>query len=83
MSVLLLVFAVVGCAAGRVTFHDPNMDFALLQTVAVMPFGNLSADERGLIQTFRQLAADKREELLRYARFLDTETPREREGVES
>ncbi len=46
-------------------------------------FGNLSADERGLIQTFRQLAADKREELLRYARFLDTETPREREGVES
>jgi hypothetical protein len=41
------VIFVAGCAAGRganVTYHDPNMDFGLLQTVAVMPFVNLTTN---------------------------------------
>ncbi len=39
-----LVFA-AGCAGKRpaeVTYHDPNMDFSLLQKVAVLPFENLT-----------------------------------------
>jgi hypothetical protein len=46
--VLLLVAACVllgGCGSAQrkaVTFHDPNMDFSLVQSVAVMPFGNLT-----------------------------------------
>ena len=39
----------VGCAAHRdsaVTYHDPNMDFSLIQTVAVLPLENLSNTER-------------------------------------
>ena len=31
-----------GCA-GR-TYHDPNMDFGIIKSVAVMPFANLSKD---------------------------------------
>jgi TolB-like protein len=37
--------AMTGCASGRdkrSTFHDPNMDFGLIQSVAVMPFSDLS-----------------------------------------
>ena len=48
--VLALVLAIAlgalaGCASGRqrdVTFHDANMDFSLIQTVAVLPFANLT-----------------------------------------
>ncbi len=46
----VVIFSVVvalgsGCAARRsgVTFHDPNMDFSMVQTVAVMPLANLSS----------------------------------------
>ena len=37
-----------GCAArsASVTYHDPNMDFSLIQTVAVVPFANLSGNTR-------------------------------------
>lgn len=41
--------AAAGCAAHRdaaVTYHDPNMDFSLIQNVAVLPFENLSNAER-------------------------------------
>lgn len=42
------VFALIalGCASqggGEVTFHDPNMDFGLIQSVAVLPFENLTS----------------------------------------
>jgi len=36
-----------GCAGRRgvdVTYHDPNMDFSLIRTVAVLPFDNLTAN---------------------------------------
>ena len=36
-----------GCLARRgadVTYHDPNMDFSTIGTVAVMPFGNLTGN---------------------------------------
>ena len=41
------LFAIqAGCAAKRgvpqATFHDPNMDFSLVHTVAVLPFANLT-----------------------------------------
>jgi len=39
--------AVAACSAHRgaqVTFHDPVMDFSLIQSVAVMPFENLTSD---------------------------------------
>jgi len=46
--VLLLLLATSGCGtlhnAVQGTFRDPNMDFGQLQTVAVMPFANLSRD---------------------------------------
>jgi len=48
-----LLVAALGCAAKRgaqVTFHEPNMDFSLVHTVAVMPFANMSTAQ----------AADKR-----------------------
>ena len=35
-----------GCAGARpaeVTYHDPNMDFSLLRSVAVLPFENLTS----------------------------------------
>ncbi len=38
-----------GCASHRgaeATFHDPNMDFGLIRSVAVMPFGNLTVASR-------------------------------------
>ncbi|SNB47142.1 GNA1162 family protein [Geobacter sp. DSM 9736] len=43
---LILVLAVTaGCAASPDTYRDPNMDFGSVQTVAVMPFVNLSKDQ--------------------------------------
>ena len=44
----LCLALLAGCAAGRrasVTYHDPNMDFAVIQTVAVMPFANLASEK--------------------------------------
>lgn len=42
---VLLAMAASGCAARRGTqFHDKMMDFGSIQTVAVMPFANLSRD---------------------------------------
>jgi len=42
----LLAALTGGCAANRasVTYHDPNMDFSLVQSVAVMPFANLTTN---------------------------------------
>lgn len=41
-----LLVVLTGCAAKRgvreATFHDQNMDFSLVHTVAVMPFANLT-----------------------------------------
>jgi hypothetical protein len=43
----LLIFFLVGCAPGSslTYYHDPNMDFAAIRSVAVMPFENLSRDQ--------------------------------------
>lgn len=48
----LLLFALVACAskAPLTNYRDPNMDFAALKTIAVMPFENL---------TNEKLAADR------------------------
>lgn len=45
-AALLLIAG--GCAARRqaeVTYHDENMDFSLVRTVAVLPFSNLSTTQ--------------------------------------
>lgn len=46
--VVAVLFAAAGCASTRqsvrVTYRDQNMDFGQVQTVAVMPFANLSRD---------------------------------------
>ena len=48
ICILLLVLTLLaGCSGGSnisENYHDPDMDFALLRTVAVMPFDNLSTD---------------------------------------
>jgi polysaccharide biosynthesis protein PelC len=33
-----------GCAHRSDVFHDPNMDFGAVQTIAIMPFANLTRD---------------------------------------
>ena len=46
---LACVLVHTGCAsrkAAEVTYHDENMDFSLIQNVAVMPFDNLSTNPR-------------------------------------
>ena len=40
----LLLLALSGCATTGTAYRDPDMDFGLIQTVAVMPFQNLSRD---------------------------------------
>lgn len=45
VSVLLAGLAVAGCASTGSAYRDPNMDFGLIQTVAVMPFNNYSRDQ--------------------------------------
>jgi hypothetical protein len=43
---LLAALALAGCAKVPTrAFHDPNMDFGSIQSVAVMPFVNLSRDQ--------------------------------------
>lgn len=45
-AALLLFLVFIGCAStnSNVVFRDPNMDFGAIQTVAVMPFTNLTRD---------------------------------------
>jgi len=46
---LAVLVAAAGCATphgGRATFHDPNMDFSLARSVAVLPFANLTTTAR-------------------------------------
>jgi hypothetical protein len=49
---LAVLLTLAGCATSdtRSTFHDPNMDFSLIRSVAVLPFANLTttakAEER-------------------------------------
>jgi polysaccharide biosynthesis protein PelC len=49
-GLVAVLFAGCGSSHREGVFHDPNMDFSLVQTVAVMPFSNLtsvtSANER-------------------------------------
>ncbi len=44
----LLLFSLTGCAgfSSSSSYHDPNMDFAALRTIAVMPFTNLTSDKQ-------------------------------------
>jgi len=44
LAVLLLLC--VGACAGSVKYRDPNMDFGSIQKVAVLPFANLTRDEK-------------------------------------
>jgi hypothetical protein len=39
---ILMILA--GCATPPVAYHDTNMDFSAIRTIAVMPFSNLSRD---------------------------------------
>jgi len=45
-AVLLLFLVFTGCASTKsnIAFRDPNMDFGAIQSVAVMPFTNLTRD---------------------------------------
>ncbi len=45
--VTLVVLCLLPCCGGRSSdsYRDPNMDFASIRTVAVMPFANLSKDQ--------------------------------------
>jgi hypothetical protein len=43
LFVLIAVFF-CGCAAAPDVYHDPNMDFGAIQTVAVMPLANFARD---------------------------------------
>jgi hypothetical protein len=52
-AAVALLIALGGCSAhrgARTTFHDPNMDFSLIRSAAVLPFSNLTttpkAEER-------------------------------------
>jgi hypothetical protein len=46
---LIILYLLVACASGaRISenYHDPDVDFSLLRTIAVMPFANLTGDQR-------------------------------------
>jgi hypothetical protein len=45
-AAFLLILVSTGCAGttSKVVFRDPNMDFGAIQTVAVMPFTNLTRE---------------------------------------
>jgi polysaccharide biosynthesis protein PelC len=45
-GVLLCVALILGagCAHRTDVYHDPNMDFGAVQTIAIMPFANLTRD---------------------------------------
>jgi len=42
IAIMLLAAGCAGHRGAQATFHDANMDFGLIQSVAVMPFENLS-----------------------------------------
>ena len=44
---LFILVAMIGCATSGISenYHDPEMDFSALRTVAVMPFANLTNDK--------------------------------------
>ena len=45
IGALLLIF-LTGCAGSSSTsYHDPDMDFGVLRTIAVVPFANLTRDK--------------------------------------
>lgn len=44
LSLLLISLAACATRSTLTYYHDPNMDFAALRTIAVMPFENLSRD---------------------------------------
>ena len=45
--VALLLLSLTACAgSSSSSYHDPNMDFAALRTIAVMPFTNLTRDKQ-------------------------------------
>jgi len=46
-AVLAIVIVIIAACAGSVpeSYHDPNMDFSVLRSVAVMPFLNLSGQQ--------------------------------------
>jgi hypothetical protein len=43
-AILLLILFFGGCAGGGVRYHNPDMDFAAIRRVAVLPFANLTRD---------------------------------------
>lgn len=45
-AAVLLILVSTGCAttSSKVVYRDPNMDFGSIQTVAVMPFNNLTRE---------------------------------------
>jgi len=48
LVVSLIIVFLLGCAPGSslTYFHDPNMDFAAVRSVAVMPFQNLTRESQ-------------------------------------
>lgn len=46
LILFLICILLVACSRGRWgVYHNPNMDFAAIKTVAVMPFQNLTSDK--------------------------------------
>ena len=45
LIVTVVLMSMLACAGGGDKFRDPNMDFGSIQTVAVLPFANLSRDQ--------------------------------------
>jgi hypothetical protein len=46
-AAIALAVSLASCASGGQKYHDTNMDFGSVRTVAVLPFGNLSRDQAG------------------------------------
>jgi hypothetical protein len=46
ISLLSLLLVLTACAHATESYHDSNMDFASVRTVAVMPFENLTRDNQ-------------------------------------
>jgi hypothetical protein len=46
ISILIWTAGCAGHRGAQSTFHDPNMDFGLIQSVAVLPFENLTNSAR-------------------------------------
>lgn len=44
-TAILSLTLLAACAGGRRTYHDGNMDFGSVKTVAVMPFENLTREQ--------------------------------------